>query len=148
MSLVVYTISRHVLKLTVTCPLASHLQIMSDTNDFILGDEDLLIGKVVSVPVRSIGRSHVRITLRLSFVRSRRTPNSRHAPKNCFTISTIPYKHFINSIKTKANSTTVFDSIVIKRRHRQISPFNLVGKRSMTPSTRQYAPSFKRLQRA
>ncbi|CAF4945784.1 unnamed protein product, partial [Rotaria magnacalcarata] len=31
---------RHVLKFIVACPLASHLQIMSDTNDFTFGDED------------------------------------------------------------------------------------------------------------
>lgn len=42
---------RHVLKFTVACPLASHLQIMSDTNDFTFGDEDQLLSKIVSVPV-------------------------------------------------------------------------------------------------
>ncbi|UJR30270.1 hypothetical protein I4U23_017808 [Adineta vaga] len=41
---------RHVLKFTVTCPLASHLQIMSDTHDFTFGDEDQLLAKVVSAP--------------------------------------------------------------------------------------------------
>lgn len=41
---------RHVLKLTVTCPLASHLQIMSDTNDFTFGDEDHLLSRIVAVP--------------------------------------------------------------------------------------------------
>ena len=42
---------RHVLKFSVTCPLASHLQIMSDTHDFTFGDEDQLLSKIVSVPV-------------------------------------------------------------------------------------------------
>ncbi|CAM4739728.1 unnamed protein product [Rotaria magnacalcarata] len=41
---------RHVLKFIVACPLASHLQIMSDTNDFTFGDEDQLLSKIVSVP--------------------------------------------------------------------------------------------------
>ncbi|CAF1130028.1 unnamed protein product [Rotaria sp. Silwood1] len=41
---------RHVLKFSVTCPLACHLQIMSDTNDFLFGDEDQLLSKIVSVP--------------------------------------------------------------------------------------------------
>ncbi|CAF4088818.1 unnamed protein product [Rotaria sp. Silwood2] len=40
---------RHVLKFSVTCPLACHLQIMSDTNDFTFGDEDQLLSKIVSV---------------------------------------------------------------------------------------------------
>lgn len=41
---------RHVLKFNVTCPLASHLQIMSDTNDFTFGDEDQLLSQIISVP--------------------------------------------------------------------------------------------------
>ena len=42
---------RHVLKFSVGCVLASHLQIMSDTNDFAFGDEDQLLSKIASVPV-------------------------------------------------------------------------------------------------
>ncbi|CAF3652930.1 unnamed protein product [Rotaria sordida] len=41
---------RHVLKLTNTCPLACNVQILSDTNDFMLGDEDQLLNKITSMP--------------------------------------------------------------------------------------------------
>ncbi|CAF1182417.1 unnamed protein product [Rotaria sordida] len=41
---------RHVLKFSVTCPLGYHLQVMSDTNELILGDEDQLLSKIISVP--------------------------------------------------------------------------------------------------
>ncbi|CAF0738248.1 unnamed protein product [Adineta steineri] len=41
---------RHVLKLTNTCPFAFNLQILSDTHDFMLGDEEQLLNKIVSVP--------------------------------------------------------------------------------------------------
>jgi hypothetical protein len=44
--------SRHVLKLMNTCPFAFNLQILSDTNDFMLGDEDQLLNKIISVPVK------------------------------------------------------------------------------------------------
>ncbi|UJR16262.1 hypothetical protein I4U23_003169 [Adineta vaga] len=41
---------RHVLKLISTCSFAYNLQILSDTNDFMLGDEDQLLNKLTSVP--------------------------------------------------------------------------------------------------
>lgn len=42
---------RHVIKFTNTCQLAAHIQIMSDTHNFIIGDEDHLMTKILSVPV-------------------------------------------------------------------------------------------------
>lgn len=44
--------SRHVLKFLNTCPFAFNLQVLSDTNDFTLGDEDQLLNKITSVSVR------------------------------------------------------------------------------------------------
>ncbi|CAF4085833.1 unnamed protein product [Rotaria sp. Silwood2] len=41
---------RHVLKLTNTCPFACNVQILSDTNDFMLADEDQLLNKIATVP--------------------------------------------------------------------------------------------------
>jgi hypothetical protein len=43
---------RHVLKLTNACPFAFNLNILSNTNDFMLGDEDQLLNKIISVPVK------------------------------------------------------------------------------------------------
>ena len=45
--------SRHVLKLTNACSFAYNLQILSDTNEFMLGDEDQLLNKIISIPVES-----------------------------------------------------------------------------------------------
>ncbi len=45
--------SRHVLKFVNTCPFAFNLQILSDTNDFMIGDEDQLLNKIISVPVKN-----------------------------------------------------------------------------------------------
>jgi hypothetical protein len=36
-----------------TCPFAYNLQILSDTNDFVFGDEDQLLNKIVSVSVKT-----------------------------------------------------------------------------------------------
>ncbi len=44
--------SRHVLKFLNTCAFAFNLQILSDTNDFMLGDEEQLLNKIISVPVK------------------------------------------------------------------------------------------------
>ncbi|CAF1269415.1 unnamed protein product [Adineta ricciae] len=41
---------RHVLKLVSTCSFAYNLQILCDTNDFMLGDEDHLMNRLTSVP--------------------------------------------------------------------------------------------------
>ncbi|CAF3367996.1 unnamed protein product [Rotaria sp. Silwood1] len=41
---------RHVLKLTDTCPFACNVQILSDTNDFMLADEDQLLNKITVMP--------------------------------------------------------------------------------------------------
>ncbi|CAM2703017.1 unnamed protein product [Rotaria socialis] len=41
---------RHVIKLMNTSPLAFNLQLLSDTNDFMLVDEDQLLNKITSVP--------------------------------------------------------------------------------------------------
>ncbi|CAF2133241.1 unnamed protein product [Rotaria magnacalcarata] len=41
---------RHVIKFTNTSPLAFNLQLLSDTNDFMLVDEDQLLNKITSVP--------------------------------------------------------------------------------------------------
>lgn len=46
-----YIFRRHVLKFTITCPLASYLQILSDTNSCAFGDEDHLLKQATEVPV-------------------------------------------------------------------------------------------------
>lgn len=35
-----------------TCPFGFNLQVLSETNDFMIGDEDQLLNKILSVPVK------------------------------------------------------------------------------------------------